>query len=480
MAMTSATNSRARYRTGIALSPTQLCAVDVRLRGSADRSWRAELEPPANDTSTWPSLAGALGELAAKLGGQRGTLDISLMPPFTEVRRLALPPLGRDDLQRVLSRGASRYFVGARGPQVVGASPTTRRRRGETMPVVAAAASARLVEAIRSAAESAGFAIETIAPAESAWASAAFALWPAFARQSAFSILCQEDRTHVLELDGKRLVGVRRFRGGSADAQLIAETVTAGARIGIAGDSRARHELAAALNVFGVNASVSSGGSGGGEWSSVSDRPELLAAHFAGGDAGPTLRAENDVAIERAGARRLAWYLASAAAVLALVSAGIELWGVKHQLAEVRAERARLRPEIASSLVGRSTVDATYRELSALNAVERAAPHWSSVIVTLSESVPEDAFLTTIRAREDSLIIDGMAPHAKKVFDAMERTSGLLDVKSSAPVRRETQDDGVSLEHFAIAARVEPARKTVKPATAPAAHKLSGQPRPGQ
>ena len=474
--MTAATNSRARYRTGIALSPTHLCAVDMRLRGSADRSWRADLESPMADANSWPSLASALGRLASQLG-QPGALDISLMPPFTEVRRLALPPLGRDEMQRVLSRGASRYFVGARGPQVVGASPTTRRRRGEMLPVVAAAASARLIEAIRSAAEGAGFTIESIAPAESAWASAAFALWPAFARQPSFAIICQDDRTHVLELDGKRLVGVRRFRDGSDDAQLIADTVTTGARVGIAGDSRARHELAAALNVYGVNASVA-----GGEWSSASERPEVLAAHFAGGDAGPTLRADNEVAIERAGARRLAWSLAGAAAALLFLSAGIELWGVKRQLTQVRAERERLRPELASTLLGRSTVDATYRELSSLNAIERAAPHWSSVLVTLSESVPEDAFLTAIRAREDSLIIDGMAPHAKKVFDAMQSTSGLLDVKASAPVRRETQDDGVSLEHFAIAARLEAARKIAKPATAPASNPApaSGAGRSGQ
>src|SRR4029079_16243690 len=101
-------------------------------------------------------------------------------------------------------------------------------------------------------------------------------------------------------------------------------------------------------------------------------------------------------------------------------------------------ERARLRPEIASSLVGRSTVDATYRELAALNAVERRAPHWSSVIVALSESVPEEAFLTAIRARDDSLIIDGMAPHAKKVFDAMASTTALFGVKVSRPVSRWT------------------------------------------
>jgi Tfp pilus assembly protein PilN len=465
MAMTSATNPNARYRTGIALSPTQLCAVDMRLRGSGDRAWRADLEPPAADSNTWPSLANAFAELARTLGGQRGALAISLMPPFTEVRRLALPPLGRDELQRVLSRGASRYFVGARGPQVVGASTTKRRRRGEMQAVVAAAASARLVDAIRSAAENAGFTIEAIAPAETAWASAAFALWPVFSRQSAFAVLCQQDRTYVLELDSKRLVGVRRFRGGSADAPLNADTVTTHARVGIAGDARARHELAAALSVHGINASVASG-----EWSAAAERPDVLAAHFAGGNAGPVLRAENDVVTERADARRVAWSMAGVAAALLVLSAGIELWGVKRQLAAVRAERARLRPEIASSLVGRSTVDATYRELSTLNAIERASPRWSSVIVTLSESVPEDAFLTTIRARDDSLIIDGMAPHAKKVFDAMQSTSGLLDVKANAPVRRETQDDGVSLEHFAIAARVEPARRLAKPATAPASN----------
>jgi hypothetical protein len=462
MAMTPASNSRARYRTGVAISPTQLCAVDMRLRGAGDRPWRADLESPTADLGPWTSLIAAFAELARALGGQPGALAISLMPPFTEVRRIALPPLGRDEMQRVLSRGASRYFVGARGPQVVGASPATRRRRGEMLPVVAASASARLVDAIRAAAEGAGFTIESIAPAESAWASAAFALWPAFARQSAFVIVCQDERTHVLELDGKRLVGVRRFRGGSADAQLIADTVTPGARVGIAGDARARHELAAALNLHAVNAS-----SAGGDWGSAAAHPEVLAAHFAGGDAGPALRAEDDVAIERAGVRRLAWSLGAAAAGLLLLSAGIELWGVKRQLADVRAERARLRPELASTLVGRSTLDATYRELSALNAMEGGTPHWSSVIVTLSQSVPEDAFLTAIRARADSLIIDGMAPHAKKVFDAMQGTSGLLDVKASAPVRRETQDDGVALEHFAIAARLEPARKPAKPVTAP-------------
>jgi hypothetical protein len=137
-----------------------------------------------------------------------------------------------------------------------------------------------------------------------------------------------------------------------------------------------------------------------------------------------------------------------------VAAALIQLWGVHHQLALVRAERERLRPQLSSTLVGRTTVDATYRHLAALAAAERSAPRWSSVIAALSESVPEEAHLTAIRARNDSVIVDGLAQHAARVFDALEKTHGLIDVKAASPVRRELQDGGNTLDHFVIGARV--------------------------
>jgi Tfp pilus assembly protein PilN len=99
-------------------------------------------------------------------------------------------------------------------------------------------------------------------------------------------------------------------------------------------------------------------------------------------------------------------------------------------------------------------VDATYRHLAALNAAERAAPQWSAVIGNLSTSVPEEAHLTAIRARSDSLLVDGLAEHAARVFDALEKTHGLIDVRAASPVRRELQEGGGTLDHFTIAARV--------------------------
>src|SRR5215468_7522830 len=133
---------RRAQRVTIAISATELTVADARLRANGG-AWRTALEP-LSETNGWSSLAAAFAELARALGGaagagaENGTLVVSLMPPLTEVRRLELPPLRADELQRTLTRDASRYFVQARGPQVVGVSLPARRARHAPVPVVAA------------------------------------------------------------------------------------------------------------------------------------------------------------------------------------------------------------------------------------------------------------------------------------------------------------------------------------------------------
>jgi Tfp pilus assembly protein PilN len=337
--------------------------------------------------------------------------------------------------------------------------------------VVAVAASTRLVASIRAAAEQSGWTVESISPAESAWASAALALWPAFARQNSHTLIAHEDRTDLLQLEDGRLAGVRRFRAGSTDAAMIADTVGPTGRVGIVGPSAARRDLANALSALSVTVTGPSG-----EWSAAAESGDVLAAHFAGGSVGPTLRTEGAAALDRASARKTTALITSIAAALFVIAALVQLWGVHHQLNLVRAERAKLRSQLSSTLVGRTTVDATYRHLAALSEAERAAPRWAAVIASLSESVPDEAHLTAIRARGDSLLVDGLAEHAARVFDALEKTHGLIEVKAASPVRRELQDGGGTLDHFTIAARVtRPAQAEV---TAPA--RTSSARRPGQ
>jgi hypothetical protein len=180
------------------------------------------------------------------------------------------------------------------------------------------------------------------------------------------------------------------------------------------------------------------------------------------------LRSEDSVATQRARTRKTTIITFATAAALVVGAALIEFWGVHHQLDLVRGQRAQLRPALSSTLIGRTTVEATYRHLETLNGIERSTPQWAAVITTLTKAIPSDAYLTAIRSRGDSLIVDGLAEHAARVFDALEKAPGLRDVKAAAAVRRELQDDGTALDHFTIAARVvtnPPARATTSPAS---------------
>ena len=462
-----------RIRTGIALSMTELCAADLRLGVAAASGWRRRLEPPSENGGGWPSLAAALADLARELGVTDGTLVVSLMQPLTEVRRLELPPLGDEELEQLLSRNAGRYFVNARGAQIVGASRGARQPRGRPTPVVAAAAQARLIAVIRASARDAGWTVEDIAPAEVAWVSGAVAIWPSLARRAARVLVAHEDRTDLLQLEDGRLTGVRRFRAGAADSALVAgvlrEESASKPKVGAVGRSAQRRELARALSDHGISVETPPQSSAEAEF------PDLLAAQFAGTESGPRLRGPEARILERASAKRATLMIAAAAVVLFALAGAIEFWGVRRELRMVQAERARLRPQIANTLVGRSTIEAAYTHLATLNGVDASAPRWSRVVASLSEHLPQEAFLMGIRTRGDSLVVDGLAEHAARVFDALERMPGFSNVRSAAAVRRELQEDGSALEHFTIAGRIEaPRSTTIK--TAPASNTVARTP----
>src|SRR6185437_2581944 len=141
--------------------------------------WRLPLQPLNGDGTGWPALTSALHELSRILGVTTGRLEVALMPPLTEIRRLDLPPMGEGELRMLLSRNAARYFVGARAAQLIGTSMAPQRSAGPAGGVMAAAAPQRLVLALHAAAREAGWTVDSVSPAEGAWSAAASALWPA-------------------------------------------------------------------------------------------------------------------------------------------------------------------------------------------------------------------------------------------------------------------------------------------------------------
>lgn len=398
--------------------------------------WQAELQPL--EGVTWPSLEQALKALASVTGGASTSLYVALGAPLIELRPITLPPLDEGAMQVLLTRHAGRYFLGARGPQVVGALREAKAEKTESV-VIAAAASARVVTAIESAAHAAGWQVAGIVPVEAAVAAAVGG------RDGGELFVLSVHGTgamDALHVSGGQLRSIRRLRAGAADVELVA-TLAAGQRIHLAGAVDA--ELVQALADRGLTAMR--GTDAGEELSRIAARGAPLCA-------GPILVSEDVRAARAARASSIARWLWGSAAALLLVSAGLERWGVERELNAVAAERALLKPKLGSTLVGRSTVETAYRRLADLQSAERGSPQWSRVIATLAGELPEGAFMTTFRGRGDSLVVDGLAARAAGVFEVLERSKAFAGARSAAPVRREVQDGGDALEHYTIALRL--------------------------
>jgi hypothetical protein len=454
-----------RIRTGVALSLTEVCAADVRLVGNRGSMWRMTIEPPDSNGGGWPSLANALRELAEALGVTGGRLAIALMPPLTEVRRLDLPPLKPEELQQLLSRNAGRYFLTAREPQFVGTTMTRRASRNGPAPIVGASASARLVNAIYAAAREAGWIVEGVVPAEIGWRVAATSLWPAFARGVSHVLVHHADRTDLLQLENGNLAGVRRFRAGAVDAELIASALQESRsngtppRVGSLGTLEPRQALANSLSRASADLSAPPA-----DWSGPSADPMFVAATFVTPDEGLTLRTHDVVESRAARGRRITWSIIAATVGLLIVAAGLELWGVRRELNAVNAERAKIRPQLQTTLTGRTNFETSNRKLSALFAAHRQSPYLSGVIASVTDALPEDAYLLSFRAHRDTLVLDGLAKHAAAAFDALEARPELANVQSIAGVQRQLQEDGTALEHFTVQARM---LLPVPPSTSP-------------
>jgi hypothetical protein len=147
---------------GIALSAAEVCVVPRAGFTAKHGAWRVPLQPLNGDGTGWPALTAALRELSLTLGVPGGRLDVALMPPLTEIRRLELPPMGDVELRTLLSRNAARYFVGARSAQLVGTSVVPQRQSAAPGGVIAAAAPLRLIAALHAAARDAGWTVDAV------------------------------------------------------------------------------------------------------------------------------------------------------------------------------------------------------------------------------------------------------------------------------------------------------------------------------
>lgn len=442
-----------RSFTRIALSPTTLVAVDDRLslgNSGGTHQWTTALAAPPGEGQLWPALGQALRELAAHIGAS-GQLHIALAAPLTEVRRLTLPPLRADEQVRLLSRTAGKYFLNVREPQIVGVAPAPRHHTGG---VVCAAVPVRLIAALHAEAASAGFSVHQIVPAEAAWVTAAHTMWPAHVRGDAHTIVTHDDRTDVLHTNDGKLIGVRRFRAGATDIDALVESLSAlqgaGAqKLAVFGMEEQRRVIVKALADRGISARVPTA-----EHTTATISPLHAAASFMALDEPFRLRTDDAVALRSAREHGIAWRLGFVAAALLIAAAAIEWYGVRRELNVVRAERAVIAPQVRELLAGQQTQTASARRIASIADSYVAAPQWSAAIASLSDALDGGAFLLLMRARGDTVTIDGLATRASQAFASVEQIPSFSGVRAAGEMRVERQEDGTLLERFTIQARV--------------------------
>ncbi|MGV3710902.1 MAG: hypothetical protein ACO1Q7_18915 [Gemmatimonas sp.] len=434
---------------GIALSRGEIVAYDSRLRSTGSSLWRMPLDVPAADQLSWPSLATALRTLKQLARENHAHLAIALMPSLAETRRVDVPPLSDDETEAVLSRNAQKFFVAAQGAQIV-AVDSNRIRGSASTGTVAASAPAWIIRQISLAARESGWKLEHIAPAEAAWSSGSAKMAGA-ATADALVLVHQPDHTHALMLSKAGLTTVRRFRSVIADVPIFQEMNSSNARIVAVGDPAVRKQWMGALAERGASVALPSTLP-----ADVANDAAAFAAAFIVDVDTLIFRTEEMRAADRKRRNRVMYSIASAAAALFVASGVFLWWDVSRELEAVQAERLALKPQLRTTLLGRSSVETVSNQLQTLATNERESAHWSVILADITQHLPDEAHLTAFRGWADSVRFEGLAERAASIFAPLEKAESISGMKAAAAVRLEPQVDGSSLEKFTLIGKVRP------------------------
>ncbi|MDP1858412.1 MAG: hypothetical protein Q8K82_07075 [Gemmatimonadaceae bacterium] len=410
---------------GIAIGRDGICAVfpsSSAGRAPNENVWSRTLAPLEPGASRWPALHDALLELKTRVTTTQRCVRLALLPELAQLRRISLPTMQLHEARSVLTRDAGRYFFAAREAHIVSVERSSAKR-DESRHLLAAATPAHVLSAIHAELREEGWRVSATIPAYVAWARAALVLHGK--RPDGDVVIEHCGVRHHLRLARGNVVGVGRTAicmtgGSSTDSSSTERASCAPAFVIREGDAAA------------------------------------TAARYAPANHALDLVPEEKYRALAGRVRRTTMTFAAAGLALFALTATLELWGAKRELAAVLSARASLRARVSIAVAARERLNGMNERLVRIEAVERSAPRWSQIVSRIAITLPEDAHLVAIRGRADSLMLEGYAAQAVGVFDAMRRTSGVQGMRASAPITRELDAMQHPVERFALALRFAP------------------------
>jgi Tfp pilus assembly protein PilN len=295
-------------------------------------------------------------------------------------------------VRQQLTHSASTYFFDARQPQVVAVDRVGRQGTTSSR-FVAAATPAALLDAISAAFKQNDIEYWVVLPAQEAWQRSI--------TQDRARASCTMDHAGIRYAfaDSAHLTGIRRRPIAESDSAIA----------------------------------------------------EARAAEFA--TATPRLPFLRELEHQRAAdqVRRFIRLSLGAAAAGVLLTAALRLVDVRRELGAVQQARATLAPQLQVALRERNVLFALERDISAIRGREGTAASWTRAFETIARALPPSATLMALRGQADTLIIEGTAPNAGAVFEAVQRAAGVASVRSVAPVRQAFDSSRGPFELFSLA-----------------------------
>ena len=362
----------------------------------------------------------AIREVSAELGRRLGQtkrprIAVAILPPLVRVRRIVLPRMSDNDRWLAVTTNAERYFI-AGGQTLVCAVAAIRR--GQQSSVLAAAASRELIENITNGLDAAGWRIERIVPAHTAWSASIMRTHRDTRRRARSVTVVARREVEVLELESGSLVGVRRFRQSTGATPTAPEPYTIGER----GE--------------GPSAAVVAASSA---W--LTRSLEIVP------DSMRRARARRE--------RRIAGVVAAVAcANLAGAAVSYDL-RLERQLSSISARRSEIRPRAVRAAALRDSAWRDVERLTAFAELERSAPRWSAVLSRVALGLPLDASVFSVRVDGDSLAIEGEATDASRVVAGLQRTVGVRTTRAVSPILHEGSGEQAPVERWRLGLRVD-------------------------
>jgi general secretion pathway protein L len=160
---------------------------------------------------------------------------------------------------------------------------------------------------------------------------------------------------------------------------------------------------------------------------------------------------DRNVARAMAGERKIAIGLGAAAGLLALICLAVPYWRSSAAIDTLMREMgdARRQAEGAASL--QKQIDAKRQEQQFLTDRKRAVPTATELLSTLTQLIPDDAYLTELSITADRLRLVGAANSATALLTLIDQSPVFRGAAFQSPI---VQDPRLNRERFDITARI--------------------------